>query len=127
MPILAFPDMGPDEQIDKLARRKRVCLIWRTDNPDIRLQEILRAQPVRETLSAERIAREVHAVTDGLIHLGRMSDATAAGVSCTKSPDNYPEPDPAATAPKRLLINLGKVGLIEARARVIQIHTNVRS
>ena len=124
VPVLAFPDMDPDEAIDKLARRKRVCLIGRSDNPAVRLQEILLAQPVRAVLPTSRISREVCAATDGGIQLdpAALSDVAA---SYPAAPDIYPEPEPAAAA-KQLLINLGSFGLIEARARIIQVHTKVR-
>ena len=124
VPVLAFPDMDPDEAIDKLARRKRVYLIGRSDNPAVRLQEILLAQPVRAVLPTSRISREVCAATDGGIQLdpAALSDVAA---SCPAAPDIYPEPEPAAAA-KQLLINLGSFGIIEARARIIQVHTKVR-
>ena len=124
LPVLCFPDMQPDEQIEKLAHRKRVCLLWQCDQPDQRLQEILLAQPVRSTLPTSRISREVFGVTDGGIQLdpAALSDVAA---SCPAAPDIYPEPEPAAAA-KQLLINLGSFGLIEAKARIIQVHTKVR-
>ena len=124
LPVLCFPDMQPDEQIEKLAHRKRVCLLWQCDQPDQRLQEILLAQPVRAVLPTSRISREVCAATDGGIQLdpAALSDVAA---SCPAAPDIYPEPEPAAAA-KQLLINLGSFGLIEARAGIIKVHTKVR-
>ena len=125
VPVLAFPDMDPNEAIAKFARRKRVCLIWRSDDPVARLTEILRAQPVRNHLSAECIIREVYAVTDELLDLDQMDDAAATGVSRPKIAADCPESEPAAPE-KTVLINLGNVGLIGARARDIQVHTKVR-
>ena len=125
VPVLAFPDMDPNEAIAKFARRKRVCLIWRSDDPVARLTEILRAQPVRNHLSAECIIREVYAVTDELLDLDQMDDTAATGVSRPKIAADCPESEPAAPE-KTVLINLGNVGLIGARARDIQVHTKVR-
>ena len=42
--VLALPDMDFDKAIANLARRKKVSLIWKEDQPDKRLQEVLRAQ-----------------------------------------------------------------------------------
>lgn len=126
-PVLAFPDMDPDEQIAKLARRKSVSLIWRPDQPAVRLQEILRAQHVRQPLSAERISREVHAATDGVIDLAldQVGDVSSTGgAGCPQISDNCTATDPTQ-ATKRFLISLGNVGLLEARARVIQVHTEL--
>ena len=126
LPVLCFPDMQPDEQIEKLARRKRVCPLWQCDQPDKRLQEILRAQPVRSALPTSRISREVFGVTDGLIDLNMMDNAEASDISCPTSPDISAELDPATPATKRLLVSLGNLALIEARARIIKVHTQVR-
>ena len=126
VPVLCFPDMKPDEQIEKLARRKRVCLLWQCDQPDKRLQEILLAQPVRSALPTSRISREVFGVTDGLINLNMMDNAKASDVSCPERSDSSAELDPATPATKRLLVSLGNLVLIEARARIIKVNTTVR-
>ena len=76
--IMAFPDMDPNEAIEKLARRKRVCLIWKVDSP------------------AERIIREVNAVTDGLVHLDQCETGeVAAAASCPELSNICPYVDPA--------------------------------
>ena len=126
LPVLCFPDMQPDEQIEKLAHRKRVCLLWQCDQPDQRLQEILLAQPVRSTLPTSRISREVFGVTDGLINLDMMDNAETSDISCLTSPDSSAQLDPATPATKRLLVSLGNLALIEARAGIIKVHTKVR-
>ena len=126
LPVLCFPDMQPDEQIEKLAHRKRVCLLWQCDQPDQRLQEILLAQPVRSTLPTSRISREVFGVTDGLINLNMMDNAKASDISCPERSDSSAQLDPATPATKRLLVSLGSFGLIEARAGIIKVHTKVR-
>ena len=126
VPVLYFPDMKPDEQIEKLARRKRVCLLWQCDHPDQRLRAILLAQPVRSALPTSRISREVFGVTDGLIDLNTMDNAEAYDISCPERSDSSAELDPATPATKRLLVSLGNLVLIEARARIIKVHTHVR-
>ena len=94
--IMAFPDMDPNEAIEKLARRKRVCLIWKADSLAERIVEIRRSQPGRKTLSAERIIREVNAVTDGLVHLDQCEiGEVAAAASCPELSDICPYVDPA--------------------------------
>ena len=126
VPVLCFPDMKPDEQIEKLAHRKRVCLLWKCDQPDIRLQEILLAQPVRSVLPTARISREVFGVSDGLIDLNMMDNAEASDISCPSSPDSSAELNQATPATKRLLVSMGNLVLIEARARIIKVNTTVR-
>ena len=126
VPVLCFPDMLPDDQIEKLAHRKRVCLLWKCDQPDIRLQEILLAQPVRSVLPTARISREVFGVSDGLIDLNMMDNAKASDISCPSSPDSSAELNPATPATKRVLVSLGNLVLIEARARIIKVNTTVR-
>ena len=126
LPVLCFPDMQPDEQIEKLAHRKRVCLLWQCDQPDQRLQEILLAQPVRAALPTARIAREVFGVTDGLIDLNMMGNAEASDINCTTSSYSSAQLDPATPVTKRVLVSLGNLALIEARASAIQVHTEIR-
>ena len=70
IPALTFPDMTePDPAIENLARRKGVYVVWGSGNLLDDLEEIVRSRRVSEDLGTERIAREVHAVTDGLICL----------------------------------------------------------
>ena len=69
VPVVAFTDMEPDDAIEKLAGRKEVYLVWRTDDLVADLAAIMGSRRVVDRLSMERIAREVLAVTDGLIHL----------------------------------------------------------
>ena len=69
IPALVFPDMEPDVAIASLAKRKGVYVIWGTGNLLHDLEDIVRSRRVSEALSAERIAREVYAVTDGQIRL----------------------------------------------------------
>ena len=69
IPVLVFPDMESDPAIESLAKRKGVYVIWGTEHLMIDLAEIIRSRRVSDTLSMERIGREVYAVTDGLIQL----------------------------------------------------------
>ena len=69
IPVVMFPDMDPDPAIEHLARRKGVYLAWRTDDLMADLIAIVRRRGVADTLTMDRTAREVEAVTDGLIHL----------------------------------------------------------
>ena len=62
--------MEPDPRPSRsLAKRKGVYVIWRTDNLMADLEQIVRRRGVSASLTMERIAREVYAVTDGLIQL----------------------------------------------------------
>ena len=69
IPVLAFPDMEPDEAIRNLAKRKGVYVIWGMESLLTDLEKIVRSRSVSDTLPMDRIAREVYAVTDGLIQL----------------------------------------------------------
>ena len=77
VPVLIFPDMEPDEAIERLARRKGVYVIWGTEHLMTDLEQIVGSRRVSDTLPAERIAGEVFAVTDGLIRLSQAGDAVA--------------------------------------------------
>ena len=72
IPVLMFPDMEPDRAIEQLARRAGVYVIWGVRNLLADLEEIVRSRRVSEALGMDRIAGEVHAVTDGLICLGKF-------------------------------------------------------
>ena len=69
IPVVSFTDMEPDPAIKKLASRKGVHLIWRTDDLMADLIATVRRRGVPASLNMERISREVYAVTDGLIRL----------------------------------------------------------
>ena len=72
IPVLMFPDMEPDRAIKQLAKRTGVYVIWGVRNLLADLEEIVRSRRVSEALGMDRIAGEVHAVTDGLIRLERF-------------------------------------------------------
>ncbi len=72
--VLVLPDMEPDQDVANLARRKAVHLLWGDDDPVRQLEEVSRRWGVAPALDAERISREVFAVSDGLIRLGCDED-----------------------------------------------------
>ena len=80
IPVLVFPDMESDPAIESLAKRKGVYVIWGTEHLMIDLAEIIRSRRVSDTLSMERIGREVYAVTDGL---SRLAEAGREGTGET--------------------------------------------
>ena len=87
--MLVFGDMEPDPVIQRLARRKGVYLVWRTDDLVADLSAVIRDRKVSGALSTDRICREVCAVTDGLIRLGEAREEEArakAARPVTKSP-----------------------------------------
>ncbi len=99
---LAFPDMEPDTDMANLARRKAVHLLW-GDDPVGQLEQIVRERSVAPALDAERISREVQAVSDGLIRLGCAEgehDAHAAQ-----------PPSASARLPDRPALSLSAAGL----------------
>ena len=75
IPALLFPDMEPDPAIEALARRKGVYPVWQTDALMDDLAGLVRSRGVADVVSVARIAREVYAVTDGLIRLGEAGAA----------------------------------------------------
>ena len=89
IPVLMFPDMEPDRAIEQLARRTGVYVIWGVGNLLADLAEIVRSRRVSEALGMDRIAREVHAVTDGLIRLEKFEKGCAA--DATDQPVSVPE------------------------------------
>ena len=80
IPVLLFPDMEPDPAVESLAKRKGVYIVWGVRDLLANLEKIVRSRRVSDALAAERIAQEVHAVTDGLIRLEGSHGADADGV-----------------------------------------------
>lgn len=78
VPVLTFPDMEPDRAVERLAKRKGVYVIWGVGNLLADLEEIVRSRRVSEALGMERVAREVYAVTDGLICLEKFEKSCVA-------------------------------------------------
>ena len=89
IPVLAFSDMEPDPVIERLACRKGVHLVWRTDDLVADLSAIAQGRGVSAALSTDRIRQEISAVTDGLINLREAPEEEARAVTVspvTKSP-----------------------------------------
>ena len=74
IPVLVFPDMEADADIENLAKRRGVYVVWGVENLLADLERIVRSRRVSERLTMKGIAAEVLAVTDGQIRL----DAAAA-------------------------------------------------
>ena len=77
IPVLTFCDMEPDKDIEGLARRKGVRLVWRTTDLVADLCAIAQDRRVADALPMDRIRREVSAVTDGLIQLPEAPEEEA--------------------------------------------------
>ena len=72
--------MDPDPAIERLAERTGGYVIWGVRNLLADLEEIVRSRRVSEALGMDRIAREVHGVTDGLICLEQFRE----GLRCRR-------------------------------------------
>ena len=110
IPVLVFGDMVPDPVIERLARRKGVYLVWRTDDLVADLSAIVRGREVSAALSTDRIRREVCAVTDGLIRLGEAPEEEAPA-SATRPVAKSPAPSGPA--------------LIHVRAREVRFRRGI--
>ena len=91
IPVLLFADMEPDPVIEGLARRKGVYVVWRTDDLVADLSALAWRWEVSGALSADRLCREVCAVTDGLIRLGEAREDKARA-KADKPATNSPAP-----------------------------------
>ena len=110
IPVLVFPDMESDPAIESLAKRKGVYVIWGTEHLMIDLAEIIRSHRVSDTLSMERIGREVYAVTDGL---SRLAEAGREGTGETTA------------RPTVLSVSVGGRKVLQIRAE--EMHLRVRT
>ena len=79
IPVVSFPDMGPDTAIESLAKRKGVYVVWGVENLLADLERIVRSRSVSDVLPMERIAAEVLAVTDGQIRLDAAIERETEG------------------------------------------------
>ena len=80
IPVVVFTDMTePDPSIENLARRRGVYVVWGIENLLEDLAEIRLSRSVSDRLPMDRIAREVAAVTDGLIRLDGAEEGELAG------------------------------------------------
>ena len=115
VPVLIFPDMDPNAAIEKLASRKGVYLVWGTENLLQNLEEIVRSRGLSESLSAERIKREVCAATDGLVRLEE-----AEGDRGSRE-EGLLEPEHGGERLSVLSLSVHGLKVIEVRARSIRI------
>ena len=106
IPVLAFPDMEPDEAIKNLAKRKGVYVIWGMESLLTDLEKIVRSRSVSDTLPMDRIAREVCAVTDGQI---RLTEAGREGAGET------------TVRPTALSLSVGGRKVLQVTAREMHI------
>ena len=79
IPVVVFTDTKPDPSIENLARRKGVYVVWGAENLLEDLAEIVLSRRVSDQLPMGRIAREVAAVTDGLIRLADSGEEEILG------------------------------------------------
>ena len=104
IPVMAFADMDPDPAIQRLAQRMGVYVVWGSESMLEDLAEIRLSRSVSDRLPMHRIAREVEAVTDGLIRL----DVPLMG-----------ETDDSASPPFVLSLSIGGRNLIHVRTREV--------
>lgn len=111
VPVLVLPDMTkPEETIQSLAGRHGVYIVWGVENLLGDLEGIVSGRAVAGTLPWERIAREVHAVTDGLISI-REDEEEACEVTV-----------PSAISPITVKLTVNGVHLVAIRAQRIHCH-----
>ena len=112
IPVLIFPGMERDEAIAKLARRKGVYLLWGPGDPVAGFEEVSWKRGVSDALSAERISREVYAVTDGLIRLDGARGDADAGETESRRTGSQPQ------GPNALSLSAGGLEIIRVSGRV---------
>ena len=106
IPVLMFPDMELDPAVEHLARRKGVYVVWSTDDLVADLIAIVGRRDAHASLTMSRIAREVEAVTDGLIRL----DVAVMG----ETGENAPRP-------AVLSVSVGGLNIVQVRAGEIRL------
>ena len=114
LPVLIFPDMEPDEAIEKLASRKGVYLVWGAENLLQNLEKIVRSRGVSEALPLERIKREVCAATDGLVCLEEAESEQGSREGGLLDPEHDEERLPT------LSLSVHGLKVIAVRARSIR-------
>lgn len=65
IPVLVFPDMDCDPRMEKLAREKKVHLVWRGQDLSSRLEEIAATEGVHHPPTWAHIQNEFHAIMYG--------------------------------------------------------------
>ena len=74
IPVLVFPDMEADADIENLAKRRGVYVVWGVENLLRDLEQIVWSRRVSDRLTMKGIAAEVLAVTDGQIRLDAAAE-----------------------------------------------------
>ena len=110
IPVLMFPDMEPDRAIERLAKRQGVYVVWGADRLLADLEEIVRSRSVSDGLPMDRIAHEVHGVTDALIRLEEIGEEVSEG-ACPKK-----------GSPATLTLRVGGRSVIRIRAQKVRCH-----
>ena len=88
VPVLAFPDIEPDQAVIRLAERKGVYLVWGVASLVSNLAAIARVRGISYRLSWERIAREVCAISDGQIRLAEFAEDSGSNADAEAGSDS---------------------------------------
>ncbi len=88
VPVLAFPDIEPDQAVMRLAERKGVYLVWGVASLVSNLAAIARVRGISYRLSWERIAREVSAISDGQIRLAEFAEDSGSNADAEAGSDS---------------------------------------
>ena len=91
VPVLAFPDMEPDQAIMRLAQRKGVHVAWGVASLLSDLADIASARGISDRLSWERIAQEVCAISDGQIRLAEFAADSKSNADAEAGSDSTPQ------------------------------------
>ncbi len=118
VPVLAFPDMEPDQAIMRLAERKGVYVVWGVKSLVSDLADIGRARSISDRLSWERIAREVCAISDGQIRLAEDAEANVDAEAGSAS-------TPASEAVMAFALNGKRV--LEVRGQALRLEIGQRA
>ncbi len=120
IPLLVFPDKHGDSDIDRLASRQGVYVVWGTANLPDNLEGIVRGRSVRASLDSAQIAREVHAVTDGLIRLREVADAPAL------DPVNGEATVPSVSQKASLSLKVGGSDVFKVEAGTLRVRIQTK-
>ena len=118
VPVLAFPDMEPDQAIMRLAERKGVYLVWGVASLVSDLADIARLRGISDRLSWDRIAREVRAISDGQIRLAEDAESNVDAEAGSAS-------TPASVAVLAFAVNGKRV--LEVRGQALRLEIGQRA
>lgn len=120
IPVLVLTDMHGDPDIERLAGRRGVYVVWGTGRLADNLEGIVGRRSVRASLDYGRIAREVHAVTDGLIRLRETADAPAP------DPVNGESAIQSASQKATLSLRVGGLGVFKVEASRLRVRIQTK-